>query len=95
MIYNGLKWFESGRLCKISSKQIKDILNVFSSSIFSKTNLSGFIYNIFKIPDLIAEYISFFWDGVVNDVIAAAFKQGDKEVIFCVILGIIFQNLFN
>ena len=82
LIYKGLKWFESGRLYNISSKHIKDILKVLSSSIFSRTNRSGLIYNIFKIPDLIAEYISFLCEGVVNEVIAAAFKQGDNDVIF-------------
>ena len=66
---------------------IKDILNDFNSSNFSRTNLSGVIYNIFNIFDLIASYISFFCEAVVNEVIAAAFKQFGKEVKFCVILG--------
>ena len=70
-----------------SSIHINDILNDFNSSNFSRTNLSGVIYNIFNIFDLIASYISFFCEGVVNEVMAAAFKHMDKEVIFCVIFG--------
>ena len=66
---------------------IKEILNDFNSSNFSRTNLSGVIYNIFNIFDFIASYISFFWAAVVNEVIAAAFRQFGKDVMFCVIFG--------
>jgi hypothetical protein len=70
-----------------SSMHIKEILNDFNSSNFSRTNLSGVIYNIFNILDLIAAYISFFCEAVVNEVIAAAFRQVGRDVIFWVMLG--------